>query len=85
MGSNFSDSTRRRIVGLATTLFAAGSVCTAEAQNIVPLPSEIFGEGAPGSNPVIDLADRMISVSGQPLAAELPETMTIENVGGEVL
>ncbi len=84
MGSKFSDNRRRRAAKLASTLLAVGAVYSTGAQSVVPLPSEAFGNSAPESNPIIDLTDRMIVVSGESVVPEIPETMTIENTGGEV-
>lgn len=49
---------------------------------LVPLPEDVFEASTP--NPVIDLADRMISSTGNSLAPTVPDTLTIENEGGDV-
>ncbi|MBR5894454.1 MAG: hypothetical protein IKZ13_02785 [Akkermansia sp.] len=85
MGSKFSKAGRKRATQLATTLMAAGTVCATGAQDVVPLPSEVFGQGAPTANPVIDLTDRMIAAAGNSLQPQIPETLTINNQGGEIL
>lgn len=85
MGSNFSHTTRIHIAGLTAVLLAAGAAYPAGAQDVVPLPSEVFGSRTPGDNPIIDLEGRMIDASGAPLTPEMPDTMTIDNHGGEVV
>lgn len=84
MGRKFSNTRRKRITRLATTLLAAGTACSIGAQEVVPLPENLFDGKAPESNPIIDLTDRMISASGNSLQPEIPDTMTIRNDGGEV-
>lgn len=84
MGSIFSNKGHKRVTKLATTIIAAGTVLSTDAQDVLPLPTGAFDQEEQLGNPVIDLADRMISASGS-LEPEIPEKMTIESNGAEIL
>lgn len=83
MGRKFSDLRKKRITQIATTILTAGAACSIGAQDVVPLPEQLFDGSGPESNPVIDLTDRMITTASS-LQPEIPDTMTIKNDGGEV-
>lgn len=83
MGRKFANIRKRRIIQLATTILTAGAACSIGAQDVVPLPEQLFDGDGPESNPVIDLTDRMITTASS-LQPEIPDTMTIKNDGGEV-
>ncbi|MBR5887428.1 MAG: hypothetical protein IKZ07_04375 [Akkermansia sp.] len=85
MGSRFSNSGFRRATQLATVLVTAGAICNVDAQEITPLPSDIFGKQTPDTNPVMDITDRAISNVGLTLEPEIPENLTINNQGGDIL
>lgn len=84
MGSRLTNSGIRRAATLAAVI-ATGTVGSASAQDVVPLPSEVFGEQPPGSNPIIDVTDRMTAVTPLSLDPEIPDTITVNNEGGEIL
>lgn len=50
------------------------------AEDFMPLPEESIT-----TNPVIDLTDRAIRATGDMMMPTMPEKMTIENEGGEIL
>lgn len=84
MGSRFSDSKLRKATGIATAIVTAGAVYSIDAQDIVPLPTDIFDNPPPSSNPAMDLTERVISDSPLSLNPEIPDTFTISNEGGEI-
>ncbi len=51
--------------------------------SFVPLPQELFGERSTG-NPVIDLTTRVTDFSADVFELELPDTLTINNDGGDI-
>lgn len=59
-----------------------GATCGSAAEQFVPLPGE---PGTPSANPILDLADKAISATGATVAPTIPNAMTIENEGGEIL
>lgn len=85
MGSRFSDSKHRRTTHLATAIIAAGTICNVGAQDVTPLPSDIFGKQSPNVSPTVDIADRAISSVGLSMEPEIPESLSINNEGGDIL
>lgn len=61
------------------------SCCAAYAQqsDLMPLPSQLFGEGSAAANPVLDLRDKALGTT-QALASEIPDSLTVDNHGGSI-
>ncbi|MGN0864550.1 MAG: hypothetical protein ACI4P8_00195 [Akkermansia sp.] len=60
----------------------AGLCCAqAESDHFVPLPEA--ESGASGSNPLLEMRDRALA-DGAQLTPEIPDTITIDNVGGDI-
>lgn len=85
MGSRFSDFRYKRATQLATTLIAVSSMYSLDAQDVAPLPSEVFGGQPSTENPIMSLTGRAISETGLNLEPEIPDNLTINNEGGDVL
>lgn len=73
---------RYKGINIITGLLAVGATCGSAAEQFVPLPGE---PGTPSANPILDLADKAISATGATVAPTIPNAMTIENEGGEIL
>ncbi len=64
-------------------VLAIGISYSSSAQDFIPLPDE---PGSPHvSNPVMDLTGKAISVTGNVATPTVPESLTIENEGGEIV
>lgn len=73
---------RYKGINIITGLLAVGATYSSAAEQFVPLPGE---PGTPSVNPILDLADKAISAAGATVAPTIPNAMTIENEGGEIL
>lgn len=74
-------------VSARALLALALSCCAAYAQQteLVPLPSRLYGGDADNTNPVLDLRDKALGVSGElEVAAQIPDSLTVDNHGGSI-
>ncbi len=80
-----STSGARWIATLALGLFPLATMAQVKAEpaRLVPLPQELFGERAAG-NPAIDLTNRVTDFAGDVFSLETPDTLTINNEGGDI-
>lgn len=62
------------------TLLMAG---VSQAEDLMPLPQDIPAAGS-GSNPVIGLADKLISSTGEAVSEELPNLINVESEGADI-
>ncbi len=74
-------ATARRVFFSLAVTGTAFAPAFAEAP-LVPLPEDVFTSSTP--NPVIDLADRMISSTGNSLTPAIPDALSIQNEGGTI-
>lgn len=59
--------------------------CVAYAQqnDMMPLPSQLYDGGEAAGNPVLDLRDKALA-TGDALAAEIPDSLVVDNHGGNI-
>lgn len=73
----------KRAASIVAGVLAICSTYSSTAQDFIAIPD------TPGStksmNPVMDLTDKAISATGEIVTPALPESLTIENEGGEIL
>lgn len=74
---------RQRGINIIAGIFAAGVTCGTAAEQFIPLPGEPGKVTTP--NPIMELTNRAIGVTGAGDAPSLPDSITIENEGGEIL
>lgn len=85
MGSKFSNTQFKRTSQLATAILTVSAICNVGAQDVTPLPSDIFSNTTSDTNPVMDVTDRAISSVGLSLDPEIPDNLSINNEGGDIL
>ena len=71
---------QKRATGVIAGVLAMGTAYSTAAEEFMPLPEEAIS-----TNPVIDLTDKAIRATGDMMMPSMPEKMTIENEGGEIL
>lgn len=71
---------QKRATGVIAGVLAMGTAYSTAAEEFMPLPEEAIN-----TNPVIDLTDKAIRATGDMMMPSMPEKMTIENEGGEIL
>lgn len=66
-------------------LSLGGAVAAAQPE-LVPLPDRVFGGGSsqPTTNPIIDLAERVVNYQQNPIAPAIPDKMTLDGDGATV-
>ncbi len=80
---NGTRKNNKRAASIVAGVLAIGISYSSSAQDFIPLPDE---PGSPGiSNPVMDLTDKAISITGSVATPTVPESLTIENEGGEII
>ncbi|MBE6419236.1 MAG: hypothetical protein E7031_03820 [Akkermansiaceae bacterium] len=72
-----------RATGVIAGVLAIGTAYSTAAEDFMPLPGDPGASVKP--NPVIDLTDKAIRATGDIAIPTMPEQMTIENEGGEIL
>ena len=82
MGNGTRKHTKRAVSIVAGVLSICVPYSSAD-QDFIPLPDEA---GSPKiSNPVMDLTDKAIGVAGEITTPTIPDALTIENEGGEII
>lgn len=71
---------QKRATGVIAGVLVMGTAYSTAAEEFMPLPEEAIS-----TNPVIDLTDKAIRATGDMMMPSMPEKMTIENEGGEIL
>ncbi len=79
---NGTRSNSKKVAGIVAGVLAIGIAYSSSAQDFVPLPGEPANTAKP--NPVMDLTDQAIRATGEMITPELPESLLIENEGGEI-
>lgn len=73
----------KRAVGIVAGVLSICVPYSSADQDFIPLPDEA---GSPKiSNPVMDLTDKAIGVAGEIASPTIPDALTIENEGGEII
>lgn len=79
---NGTRSNSKKVAGIVAGVLTIGITYSSSAQNFVPLPGEPTNTVSP--NPVMDLTDQAIRATGEMITPDLPESLVIENEGGEI-
>lgn len=79
---NATRSNSKKVAGMVAGVLAIGIAYSSAAQDFVPLPGEPTNTAKP--NPVMDLTNQAIRATGDMITPELPESLLIENEGGEI-
>ena len=82
MGNGTRTNTKRA-ASIVAGVLAIGISYSSSAQDFIPLPDEPGSQNI--SNPVMDLTGKAISVTGSMATPTVPESLTIENEGGEIV
>lgn len=84
MGSRKQRRKNRAFVTGKQVLFLLLTVGTAQAEELIPLPSDISTPSPAPSNPVMGLADRLIGSAGNTLTEQLPNSLSVDSDNGAI-
>ena len=74
---------KRKTAAIALGILAAGATGSTVAQDFIPIPDA--PDKTTTTNPIQDLTAKAISATGGVFTPSIPESMTIENEGGEII
>ena len=81
---NRTRKSKHKSIGIVTGMLAVGAVYGTTAEDFVPIPGAT-PTNTGSANPVQDLTTRAISAAGEAYSPAIPNSVSIDNEGGEIL